>query len=206
MTSTPERKITSTTVSNRVKQPRPISIVLGVKYYFLLYCSSRGLIFTIIYFFIVLARARGWLAIRPFGPPCEQQPGACLILKIVVGSTFGRLYYPRLRRGRCCRGGNQLASYCWKRHCWCRYNQSLTTLKEKESRLFNFWLKGGRGRSTFGRRGESTLWGRDQHTFPFIWLLIDALGAKFTLSGHETTISSFTPYELRETMLRRILL
>ena len=35
-----------------------------------------GLIITIIYFFIVLARVWGWLAIRTFGPPCEQQPGA----------------------------------------------------------------------------------------------------------------------------------
>ena len=27
-------------------------------------------------------------------------------------------------------------------------------------------IKGGRGRSTFGRRGRSTLWGREKHTFP----------------------------------------
>ena len=52
----------------------------------------------------------------------------------------------------------------WKRH-FAGAGMVINDVK-KESRLFNFMVKGGRGRSTFGRRGRSTLRGRDQHTFP----------------------------------------
>ena len=56
-------------------------------YYLLLYCSSAGM---------------GLTRDSALRPSLRATTWCLLILKDVV-STFGRLCYPRLRRGRCCR-------------------------------------------------------------------------------------------------------